>query len=453
MIRILIVDDEPRIRSSLEGLLRDEGYTVESTQSGEQGVEAVQESPFDVVFLDVVLPGQDGLATLERIRELTPSSKVLMMSGKSDLFTAVRATKMGAHNFFEKPLNPDRVLLELKNIADQITLERRVDSLESRVGGEERMLGRSPAMKRLFEAIQKAAPSEGRVFIFGENGTGKELVAREIHIRSGRRNRPFVSLNCAALPKDLVESELFGYEKGAFTGAVRRKQGLFETADGGSLLLDEVGDMALDTQAKLLRVLQENEAVRVGGITPYQFDVRVISATNKNLQGEIEKNRFREDLFYRLNVIPLEIPPLRDRGEDIVLLARHFLGETCRRMGKSMKEWREGALRTLQTYSWPGNVRELKNVVERLVIMSAEDTIGKEEVGSVLPVSTPVPSPTGTVPESGETPSFKEMVQQFEKGVLLQGYQEVGGNVSQLARKLKIDRANLHRKLKSYGIK
>ncbi len=453
MIRILIVDDEPRIRSSLEGLLRDQGYTVESTSSGELGVEAVQENPFDVVFLDVVLPGQDGLATLGRIRELAPSTKVLMMSGKSDLSTAVRATKMGAHNFFEKPLNPDRVLLELKNIADQITLERRVDSLESRVGGEERMLGRSPVMKRLFEAIQKAAPSEGRVFIFGENGTGKELVAREIHSRSNRRNRPFVSLNCAALPKDLVESELFGYEKGAFTGAVRRKQGLFETADGGSLLLDEVGDMALDTQAKLLRVLQENEAVRVGGITPYRFDVRVISATNKNLQSEIEKNRFREDLFYRLNVIPLEIPPLRDRGEDIDLLARHFLGETCRKMGKGMKEWREGALRTLQAYSWPGNVRELKNVVERLVIMSGEDTIGEEEVDSVLPISPPVVSPTGTLQKSGETPSFKEMVQQFEKEVLLQGYQEVGGNVSQLARKLKIDRANLHRKLKSYGIK
>lgn len=295
-MRILVVDDEHRIRSSLRGLLRDEGYTVEDCESGERCVERVREEGFDVVLLDVVLNGMDGLETLRRIRQIAPMTKVLMMSGQSDLSTAVRATKLGAHNFFEKPLNPDRVLLELKNIADQMVLEQRVASLENLMGWEEEMVGDSPVMRCLREAITKAAPSDGRVFIFGENGTGKELVARAIHRESSRSRRPFVSLNCAALPRDLVESELFGYEKGAFTGAVRRKPGRFETADGGTLFLDEVGDMALETQAKLLRVLEENEAVRLGGNTPYRFDVRIISATNKNLTREIEEGRFRNDL-------------------------------------------------------------------------------------------------------------------------------------------------------------
>lgn len=453
MMRILIIDDEARIRSSLKGLLKDEGYLVESGDSGEGGMEMLQEEMFDVVVLDVVLPGMDGLETLERIRKLAPSTKVLMMSGHSDLSTAVKATKMGAYNFFEKPLNPDRVLLELKNIADQINLEHRVSSLENRVEQEDRLIGDSAVMRRLYEDIDKAAPSEGRVFIFGENGTGKELVARAIHHQSRRNTRPFVSLNCAALPKDLVESELFGYEKGAFTGAVRMKPGLFETADGGSLFLDEVGDMALDTQAKLLRVLQENEAVRLGGRKPYRFDVRVISATNKNLKDEIEEGRFREDLFYRLNVIPLYIPPLRDRGEDIGLLAQHFLRLICERTGKGMKRWEEGALGALGSYDWPGNVRELKNFIERLVIMSGEESITVEEVTRVLPVSSPS-SPAVQRDKSEEKKlTFRERVEQFERDVLIQGYREVNGNVSKLARLLKMDRANLHRKLKSYGMK
>ena len=453
MMRILIIDDEARIRSSLNGLLKDEGYSVESRDSGEEGMKMLQEEMFDVVILDVVLPGMDGLETLERIRKLSPSTKVLMMSGHSDLSTAVRATKLGAYNFFEKPLNPDRVLLELKNIADQINLEHRVSSLEIRVEQEEKIIGDSEVMRHLYEDIVKAAPSEGRVFIFGENGTGKELVARAIHHQSSRNARPFVSLNCAALPKDLVESELFGYEKGAFTGAVRMKPGLFETADGGSLFLDEVGDMALDTQAKLLRVLQENEAVRLGGRKPYRFDVRVISATNKNLKEEIEEGRFREDLFYRLNVIPLNIPPLRDRGEDIGLLAQHFLRLICEKTGKGMKHWKEGTLEALRSYDWPGNVRELKNFIERLVIMSGEESITVEEVARVLPVSSPSSSIEQKDKPEDRKLTLRERVEQFEKDILIQGYREVGGNVSKLARLLKMDRANLHRKLKSYGIK
>ncbi len=451
-MRILIVDDEVRIRSSLRGLLKDEGYAVEECESGEGSVERLQGKGFDVVLLDVVLPGMDGLETLEHIRRIAPRTRVLMMSGRSDLSTAVRATKLGASNFFEKPLNPDQVLMELKSIADQMTLEQRVASLENLVDREEEIIGDSPVLRRLREAIARAAPSEGRVLIFGENGTGKELVARAIHRVSDRRHRPFVSLNCAAIPKDLVESELFGYEKGAFTGAVRRKSGRFEVADGGTLFLDEVGDMGLETQAKLLRVLQENEALRLGGDTPYTFDVRIITATNKNLTEEIKGDRFREDLFYRLNVIPLEIPPLRERREDIPVLSHHFLRKICEKTGKGMKEWGKEALEVLGTYGWPGNVRELRNFVERLVIMSEGRVIEVKEVVEALPVRFP-PSLERSVRCEEEGLPLRKMVERFERGVLVQGYREVGGNVSKLARKLKTDRANLHRKLKSYGIK
>ena len=453
MMQILIVDDESRIRTSLEGLLQEEGYSVRSCGTGEQAVEIVQKESVDVVLLDVVLPGIDGLETLKRIREHNPSLKVLMMSGRSDLTTAVKAIKLGGYNFFQKPLNPDQLLQELKNIADRMILERKVNSLETLVGREEKMVGHSPVMQKLQEAIERAAPSEGRVLIFGENGTGKELVARAIHRKSARKASAFVSLNCAALPQDLVESELFGYEKGAFTGAVRKKPGRFEMANGGSLFLDEIGDMGLETQAKLLRVLQENEAVRVGGNTPYKFNVRIISATNKNLVMEIEEGRFREDLFYRLNVIPLDVPPLRDRKEDIPLLAQYFLCQICEKTGKGMKRWAQRALKTLQHYSWPGNVRELQNLVERLVIMSGGEIINVKEVMDVLPLS---PSPSFSkreIPLEGEALSLRKMVEQFEKDVLVQGYREVNGNVSKLARQLKIDRANLHRKLKAYGIK
>jgi len=453
MMQILIVDDEPRIRSSLEGLLQEEGYSVRSCGTGEKAVETLRNKSVDVVLLDVVLPGIDGLETLKRIREHNPSMKVLMMSGQSDLNTAVKATKLGGYNFFQKPLNPDQLLLELKNIADQMILGRKVNSLETLVGREEKMVGHSPAMLKLQEAVERAAPSEGRVLIFGENGTGKELVAKAIHRKSARKASAFVSLNCAALPQDLVESELFGYEKGAFTGAVRKKPGRFEMADGGSLFLDEIGDMGLETQAKLLRVLQENEAVRVGGNTPYKFDVRIISATNKNLMMEIEEGRFREDLFYRLKVIPLDVPPLRNRKEDIPLLAQYFLRQICEKTGKGMKRWAGRALKILQHYPWPGNVRELRNLVERLVIMSGGETIDEQEVMDVLPFS---PSPSFSkreIPLEGEALSLRKMVEEFERDVLVEGYREAGGNVSKLARKLKIDRANLHRKLKTYGIK
>jgi len=456
-MRILIVDDEPNILKSLSDLLREEGHDVGTCATGEECLTALQEGTVDALFLDVMLPGMDGLETLERVRAISPETMVLMMSGQANFDMAVRATKLGAHHFLEKPLHPDRVLLETRNLAEQVRLARRIATLESRIGKEEELLGESEPIRRLREALTRAAPSEGRVFIYGENGTGKELLARAVHRLSARKDRPFVSLNCAALPKDLVESELFGHEKGAFTGAIRRKPGLFETADGGTLFLDEVGDMGLETQAKLLRVLQENEALRIGGASAYRFDVRVISATNKDIREEIARARFREDLWYRLNVIPLTLPPLRERSEDIPLLAGHFLKRICEQSGKGMKSWDQSALECLKSYPWPGNVRELRNFVERLVIMSDSRIIDGQEVTEALGLG-PIRKSDGEgqaaepTPESGSL-SLREQLEQFEKAILLREYKAAGGIVSVLARKLNTDRANLYRKLKQYGIK
>jgi two-component system, NtrC family, nitrogen regulation response regulator NtrX len=365
----------------------------------------------------------------------------------------VKAVQTGARQFLEKPVDPDRLLIELRNLESQKALEAKVASLETLVESENEMIGESEVMVRLKQDIAKAGPSEGRVLIFGENGTGKELVARAVHGRSRRKDKPFVSLNCAALPQALVESELFGYEKGAFTGAVSRKSGLFETAQGGTLFLDEIGDMAADTQAKLLRVLQENEAVRVGGTAPYRFDVRVIAATNKNLAQEIAAGRFREDLYYRLNVLPLHVPPLRNRGEDVVLLANVFLERICRKTGKGMMRWDAGAPEKMRRYAWPGNVRELRNFVERLVIMGEGKVITPEEVVRALPA---VQDPAQSAAPSNapdQNLSLRENLERIEKEILQKGFEETRGNVSLLSRRLKIDRANLHRKLKAYGIK
>ncbi len=454
-MRVLIVDDEPNIRKSLEGLLKDEGHSASSCPSGEEALERVRAESFDAVLLDVMLPGMNGLEVLERIRPLIPDAQILVMSGHADISTAVKAVQAGARQFLEKPVDPDRLLIELRNLESQKNLEARIASLETFVESENEMIGESEAMVRLRQDIAKAAPTEGRVLIFGENGTGKELVARQVHGRSRRKDRPFVSLNCAALPQALVESELFGYEKGAFTGAVSRKSGLFEAAQGGTLFLDEIGDMAPETQAKLLRVLQENEAVRVGGTAPYSFDVRVIAATNKNLAQEIEAGRFREDLFYRLNVVPLHVPPLRNRGEDIILLANVFLERIGRKTGKGMMRWDSGAPDRMRRYAWPGNVRELRNFVERLVIMADGKVITSEEVARALPGGRGgIPSTRESrSPEPDSELSLSENLERYEKEILQRGFVETGGNVSLLSRRLQVDRANLHRKLKAYGIK
>lgn len=450
-MKILIVDDEIRIRRSLAGLLKDEGYQVETCESGEDALNYLQKQPADVVLLDIFLKGIDGLETLEHIRQMTENPAVIMMSGQADLGTAIRATKLGAENYFEKPLNPDRVLLELNHIQKKLSMESRIVSLEDRLDQDE-LIGTSDIMRNLREMINKAGPTDGRVLILGENGTGKELVARAVHRASFRSKGPFIGINCAALPKDLVESELFGYEKGAFTGAFQRKPGRFELATGGTLFLDEIGDMSLDTQAKLLRVLEENEAVRLGGTSPYPFDVRIVAATNKNLSELIHKNLFREDLYYRLNVVPISVPPLRDHQSDIPDLAEFFLKCICRRTGKGSLRWEPDGLPLLQRYTWPGNVRELKNFVERMAILSEDRVISGKEVIQNLPAPL-FPDQSDSVETKSDQLSFKDRVTAFEKNLLSKEYKEADGNVSRLAKKLKMDRANLHRKLKQFGIK
>ncbi len=454
-LKILIIDDEPNIGASLSGFLADLGHQAKICYDGTSGLQTAIDEYFDLIFLDVKLPGKDGLQVLEQLKKAKPDQKVIMISGHADLEVAVRATKLGAYNFLEKPLNPDKVLLEVKNIEYHQQMLKEVANLKRLVEYDYQMVGNSPAMEKLRSEIEKAAPSEGRILIYGENGTGKELVAREIHQKSHRKNRPFVKVNCAAIPKELIESELFGHEKGAFTGAIKKKIGMFEEANQGTLLLDEVGDLSLESQAKLLRVLQESEFLRVGGTTPIQFDIRVISATNKDLHQEIENGNFREDLFFRLNVIPIRVPPLRERKEDIPILARHFLSTYCLKNGKRPINISDDALEPMMHYQWQGNVRELKNFMERLVIMTDSDEIGIQEFLSILPESFSRQSaPQQSVDDlSSDCASLREKLETYERQLLMREFSKAGGNVSRMAENLKTDRPNLHRKLKKYGIK
>jgi two-component system nitrogen regulation response regulator NtrX len=468
-LHILIVDDDPHLGATLSGLLSDLGHRTATCGSGEQAIESVQHNCFDLIFLDVRLPGMDGLATLQRLHEMGLTIPVIMISGHAEIETAVKATRLGAYSFFEKPLQPERIILEIKNFVERRQLEQERNQLRQRLGGEIEMVGQSPAMQQLREEIRKAAPSEARVLIAGENGTGKELVAEAIHRQSKRAAAPFVRVNCAAIPRELIESELFGHERGAFTGALRRKIGLVEQAHTGTLFLDEIGDMSLDTQAKLLRVLQENELLRVGGTQPIRFDVRVIAATNKNLEQEIQAGRFREDLFFRLAVIPINVPPLRERWGDVVILTNYFLNQLALAYGRRPKRLSTEAVTILENYNWPGNVRELRNIVERLMIMSEAETIVPEQVRQALPVFELPVSPTSAVgkatgasiapgiseyqPRMDDKLSLRERVENFERQLLLQVFQEVKGNVSEMARRLRTDRANLHRKLQRYNIK
>src|SRR6186997_3221077 len=372
---ILIVDDEPGVRSSLSGVLKDEGYSVEAVASGEACLERVTRGSVDVVVLDIWLPGMDGLATLARMRERQNDSQVVIISGHGNVESAVRAIKMGAFDFVEKPLSLDKTVLVVRNALRQRRLEAENRALRARMDRTHTMVGESYAMRQLREQVAMAAPTNGRVLIYGENGTGKELVARTIHAMSRRRAATFVEVNCAAIPEDLIESELFGHVRGAFTGAVADRRGKFEVADGGTLFLDEIGDMSLKTQAKVLRVLQEQTMEAVGGTARIRVDARVLAATNKDLQAEIRAGSFREDLYFRLNVIPIFVPPLRERQEDIPLLAEHFMADFAREYGRRLKTFESAARAALQHYGWPGNVRELRNVIERLMIMVPGDVI------------------------------------------------------------------------------
>ena len=449
MSSILIVDDEPGVRSALSGVLRDEGYTVDAVESGEACLDRLARDAYDVVVLDVWLPGMDGLATLARMRERQIDAQVVMISGHGNVESAVRAIKMGAFDFVEKPLSLDKTVLVVRNALRQRRLEAENLALRARVDAQYTMIGESYGMVRLREQVAMAAPTNGRVLIFGENGTGKELVARNIHAMSRRRAGPFVEVNCAAIPEELIESELFGHVRGAFTGAVADRRGKFELANGGTIFLDEIGDMSLKTQAKVLRVLQEQIVEAVGGSTRIRVDARVLAATNKDLPTEIRNGRFREDLYFRLNVVPIFVPPLRDRQDDIPVLANHFMALLAREYGRRPKTFDADALLALQRYSWPGNVRELRNVVERLMIMVPGDRITTGDLTLLdggLAVS---PVATG---RAADLAPLHEARDQFERDYILRALAAQQGNISRTAEALGVERSNLYRKMRSFGI-
>src|SRR5437763_12667948 len=371
--RVLVVDDETAIREAIRMTLEYEGYRVDEARSGQDGIDKATKTPYDAILLDIKMPVLDGIEVLENLKEQRVPTPVVMVSGHGDIQTAVECTKRGAFDFLEKPLNRDKLLLSVRNAVRTQQLEEQVDELREEKEREYQLVGDASGMRELREQIERAAPTKATVLIQGESGTGKELVAREIHRRSSRARTPFVQVNCAAIPEELIESELFGHEKGSFTGAVRKQSGKFVAADGGTIFLDEIGDMSLRTQAKVLRVLQEGEVEPVGAATVVEVDVRVIAATNKDLIDEIRAGRFREDLFYRLNVIPIRTPPLRERREDIPTLAEHFASLFSVEYNKHPKKFTAAALRAMQDASWRGNVRELRNMIERLVIMVPAD--------------------------------------------------------------------------------
>jgi two-component system nitrogen regulation response regulator NtrX len=446
---ILIVDDEPGVRSSLSGVLRDEGYNVEAVASGEDCLDRLTRGPVDLIVLDVWLPGLDGLATLARLRERQVDAQVVLISGHGNIESAVRAIKMGAFDFVEKPLSLEKTVLVVRNALRQRKLEAENRALRARVDRTQTMVGESYSMRQLREQVAMAAPTNGRVLIYGENGTGKELVARTLHALSRRRAGAFVEVNCAAIPEELIESELFGHVRGAFTGAVADRRGKFEVADGGTIFLDEIGDMSLKTQAKVLRVLQEQTMEPVGGTQRIRVDARVVAATNKDLQAEIRAGRFREDLYFRLNVIPIFVPALRDRADDIPLLADHFMAEFAREYGRRPKAFEPSATAALQQYSWPGNVRELRNVIERLMIMVPGDSIS---VADLAFLDQGVVPPPGAAVVNAERLTLHEARERFERDLILQTLAEQQGNMSRTAEVLGVERSNLYRKMRAFGV-
>jgi two-component system nitrogen regulation response regulator NtrX len=444
---ILVVDDERAIQSTLRAVLEDEGYRVTAAGTAEDGVARVTEEAPDLVFLDIWMPGADGLEALAEIKRLRPETAVVMISGHGTIETAVKATRLGAYDFIEKPLSLEKTLLAATRALEHSRLERENRDLRARLARGAEIVGRSQAIEELRRQIAIAAPTNGRVLIHGENGSGKELVARAIHALSTRRDGPFVEVNCAAIPEDLIESELFGHERGAFTGAVARRRGRFEAAHQGTLFLDEVGDMSLKTQAKVLRALEEQAFERVGGKETIRVDVRVIAASNRDLRDLIAHGRFREDLFYRLSVIPVEVPPLRERTEDIPLLVEHFVRLFCSENGKRRKTMSVEALAYFLAYDWPGNVRELRNMVERLVIMAPGDTIGPEDLPPPLrPKDRPAPE------EAARERTLKEAREAFERAYILAELRTQDWNMTRTAERLGIERSHLYRKVKGYGI-
>ena len=441
---ILIVDDERGIRDTLCGVMEDEGFVADAVGSGEECLKAVERRAYGCILLDVWLPGIDGLETLKQLRMMGADAAVVIISGHGNIETAVRATKLGAYDFIEKPLSIEKTVLTVRNALRQQRLELINAELSAELAGDYRMVGESVAMRALRKQISVVAPTDGRVLIFGESGTGKELVARAIHSQSRRVNAPFIEVNSAAIPEELIESELFGHVKGAFTGATAAKKGKFELADGATLFLDEVGDMSPRVQAKVLRVLEEQRFEPVGSGTSVTVDVRVIAATNKRLDAEMEQGKFRADLFYRLNVIPFELPPLRERLEDVPLLVEYFNGSFSRAYGKEPKQFEKPAIEELQSQSWPGNVRELKNTIERVVIMNP----GVKVAAGDLPPRGKEEPPVA----SFRFPSFKEATDAYHRDFILRKLDEAEGNVSRAAELMGVDRSHLYRRMRALGI-
>ena len=446
---VLIVDDEPSIIQSLRGILADEGFEVMTADGGSKALDILKETIPDIILLDIWMPDIDGIETLERIRELYPNVQVIMISGHGTIETAVKATKLGAYDFIEKPLSLEKILLSVNNALKYNRLETELDLFKERDRQRYQITGHSQAITELKKQIQIVAPTDAWVLIVGENGTGKELVAHTIHKLSKRKDKPLIEVNCAAIPDDLIESELFGHEKGSFTGATTMKRGKFDQADNGMLFLDEIGDMSLKAQSKVLRILQEQRFERVGGNRTINVDVRVIAATNKNLEEEIAKGTFREDLYFRLNVIPIRVPPLRERIDDIQELVNEFLDKFSIDTKKERKFLSHEALELVKKYTWPGNIRELKNLVERMAIMYTGKVIDAKDI--------PSPFNTSRI-EDGKLESFfsfdslKEARERFEKGFIARKLAQFGGNISKTAEAIGIERSNLHKKIKAYGL-
>ena len=445
---ILIVDDEPAIQKALRDVLEDEGYRVRAVGSGADALKAVTDETPDLVFLDIWMPRMDGLETLAELRRLRPEAPIVMISGHGTIETAVKATRLGAYDFIEKPLSLEKTLVTVTRALEHGRLERENAGLRAQLDERTEIIGDSEPMRTLRDQIATAAPSSGRVLIHGENGSGKELVARAIHTLSARHEGPFVEVNCAAIPEELIESELFGHERGAFTHAVARRRGKFESADGGTLFLDEIGDMSLKTQAKVLRALEEQAFERVGGREKLRVDVRVIAASNRDVPSLIAQGAFREDLIYRLNVIPIEVPPLRARKEDMPALVENFIRVFCASNGKRLKTLAPAALTYFMTYDWPGNVRELRNMVERLVIMVPGDAIGAEDLPPPLRAKSETPA---TAPP-GEGKPLKEARDSFERAYILAELRAQDWTMTRTAERLGIERSHLYRKIRAYGI-
>ncbi|MGB5194008.1 MAG: sigma-54 dependent transcriptional regulator [Polyangiales bacterium] len=457
---ILVVDDEKNIRRTLRMVLEGSGFNTLEAGSAEECLEQLHSNEVDLVILDVRLPKMSGIEALAKIRSEPDTRRlpVLMVSGHASVAEAVQAVQLGATDFFEKPLDRDRVLVTVRNALQTWQLQRELEQLRADVEQRYEMIGESPVMQSLFAQLEKVAPTNGRVLISGESGTGKELIARAIHRLSPRADKPFIKVNCAAIPAELIESELFGYERGAFTGAQGRKKGMFELANEGTLFLDEIGDMSASAQAKVLRALQSGEISRVGGEKTIAIDVRVLAASNKDLEVEVQEGRFREDLFFRLNVVPIESPPLRARKSDVPLLAKGFLRDFCAENGVRCKPIDDEVLDALGDRPWPGNVRELRNIVERMVILSGEritlDDLPEEGVLSQGRRDSAPPSDfPPVVDESGERLTLREYRGRAEKEYILQTLEEVGWNISRAATILGVERTNLHKKMRSYGIR